>query len=246
MDTRIRLDNELVVRGICGSRTEAKETIERGNVLVNGVMCLKSSRKVLKSAKIEVSKKKPFVSRAGEKLQGVLLDIFETDDKVRNTVSGASVLDVGSSTGGFTDCMLLYGAKLVDCVDVGTNQLHETLRNNGKVMVFENQDIRSFQKNRRYDFVLADLSFIPLESVAKDLIRLGEKGTRYIILIKPQFEVGRGNTKKGIVKDKKRIVDAVAKVRDIFEESGLHTTEIFQSHLLGGDGNQEYFLYGSL
>jgi 23S rRNA (cytidine1920-2'-O)/16S rRNA (cytidine1409-2'-O)-methyltransferase len=246
MDTRIRLDNELVARDLCESRTEAKEIIERGYVSVEGAVCLKPAQKVSKQTNIDVFKKKPFVSRGGEKLQGALLDIFCTEEKACDAIHGANVLDVGSSTGGFTDCMFAYGAEHVDCVDVGTNQLHKSLRNNKNITVFENQDIRTFQKDKHYDFIVADLSFIPLENIAKDLLSFGKRGTQFFILIKPQFEVGRGKTKKGIVKDEKLVTGVIARVRGIFESLGLRDTSVVQSHIVGGEGNQEYFLFGTL
>lgn len=242
----MRLDQELMKRGLCESRTEAQELIASGVVTVSGVVCFKQTRQVIETDEIIVSSRRRFVSRGGEKLEGVLLDVYENEETIRKNISGKTALDIGSSTGGFTDCLIQNGITHVDAVDVGTAQLHEKVRNDSKVSVFENTDIRNFSTENVYNIIVADLSFIPLTHVFEDVIRFGKSGTSYFLLIKPQFEVGRGNTKKGIVKD----ISLVETIREQYIElatnSGLTDVKIYESRIQGGDGNQEYFLYGIL
>lgn len=242
----MRLDQELVKRGLCESRTEAQELIYEGSVFVDNLVCLKQIKKVNDDNKIEVTSRRQFVSRGGNKLQGVLRDIFSNDEEVGSFCGAKIALDVGSSTGGFTDCLLSYGVGHVDAVDVGTSQLHERVRFNSKVSVFENTDIRKFYSKKHYEIIVADLSFISLGSIFNDLIKFGSNGTNYFLLIKPQFEVGRGNTKKGIVKDQNLVNDALFKYENLAKESGLINVKILPCVISGGDGNQEYFLCGEL
>jgi 23S rRNA (cytidine1920-2'-O)/16S rRNA (cytidine1409-2'-O)-methyltransferase len=247
MDTRVRLDTTLVERGLCTSRTEAQECIKQGAVLVGGVVCYKPAQKVDKETSISVTSKRSFVSRGGEKLRGCLLDVYLGEKEAKEAIFGAVVLDVGSSTGGFTDYVLQCGAAHVDCVDVGTNQLHGTLRNDTRVSIFENQDIRTFETTKQYDIIVVDVSFISLKDIVSALVAVGTKRkTKYFVLIKPQFEVGRGNTKKGIVKDEALVKEILEIIIDVFVLHGLHEVKVMPSHLQGGDGNQEYFLYGTL
>ena len=253
-NNKIRLDQALVMRGLCASRTEAQELIQDGNVLMNGNVCTKQTSPVKESDKLLVMAKRKYVSRGGEKLRGVLNDVFGDDESVRVATFGRHALDIGSSTGGFTDCLLQFGIEHVDAVDVGTQQLHQSLCDNSKVFLFENTDIRNFNschscagRNTGYDFIVADLSFISIETVLKDLIRLGTKNiTKYFILIKPQFEVGKGNTKKGIVKNEELVQEVLKKIKNECESFGMIEIKIFLCHLKGGDGNQEYFLFGKL
>ncbi len=242
----MRLDQELVSRKLCESRTEAQELISSELVFVNGVVCTKQTRQVKDGDIINVTSRRLFVSRGGEKLQGILRDIYGDDVSVKKSCEGKFVLDIGSSTGGFTDCLLSYGVKHVDAVDVGTLQLHEKLRADTRVSLYENTDIRNFETNNKYDIIVADLSFIPLSHVIDDVVRLSSKGTELFLLIKPQFEVGKGNTKKGIVKDISLVENVLNQYKEIVQEKGVTGIKIYPSHIEGGDGNQEYFLYGVL
>lgn len=242
----MRLDQELVNRKLCDSRTEAQELIALGAVFVDGFVCLKQIRKVVDTTVIEVTKRREFVSRGGEKLRGALNHLYKDNDTIRQFCANTRVLDIGSSTGGFTDCLLSYGASHVDAIDVGTAQLHPTIKNNPKVTSYENTDIRTFTATSSYDIIVADLSFIPLEHVFNSIVALGSKGTTFFLLIKPQFEVGKGNTKKGIVKEEGLVIDILTKYRTLAEEKGMKDVETFTSNIKGGDGNQEYFLYGVL
>ncbi len=240
----MRLDQELVQRGLCESRTEAQELIAQGKVIVDGIISTKQTKQVTSGNEIVLTAQRKFVSRGGEKLEGVFTQVYGNEEFIRANIANKEALDIGSSTGGFTDCLLLYGVGHVDAVDVGTEQLHASLRSNSRVSLFENTDIRSFSKDKKYDVIVADLSFIPLTHVFTDAITFGAQGALYFFLIKPQFEVGRGNTKKGIVKDETLVQELLAKYATLAEESGLVDIAVYPCVIQGGDGNQEYFLYG--
>lgn len=240
----MRLDQELVRRGSCDSRTEAQELIELGFVIVNGSISRKRIQQVKETDIIDVTRRRLFVSRGGEKLRGILSDVYGSEEAIRSHLTGTLAIDIGSSTGGFTDCLLSSGVAHIDAVDVGTEQLHTKLRDDARVRSFENTDIRTFKAEESYDIVVADLSFISLESVLDTIISLGRSGTEFFLLIKPQFEVGRGNTKKGIVKDEGLVVETLRKYEVLAKMKGMHTVMLFPCHLQGGDGNQEFFLYG--
>ncbi|MCF7843908.1 TlyA family RNA methyltransferase [Candidatus Gracilibacteria bacterium] len=249
----MRLDQELVVRKLCESRTEAQELISSGVVFVNSIVCTKQTRQVNDTDDIMVTSRRQFVSRGGDKLQGVLRDVYREDHIIKVNLLGKDALDVGSSTGGFTDCLLSYGINSVDAVDVGTLQLHEKLRNDSRVTLYENTDIRNFQQPRqdlhtqtKYDIIVADLSFIKLSNVIDDIVRLSSEGAQCFLLIKPQFEVGKGNTKKGIVKDESIVKEVLNFYTKIANEKGLKSIKVYPCHIQGGEGNQEYFLYGIL
>jgi 23S rRNA (cytidine1920-2'-O)/16S rRNA (cytidine1409-2'-O)-methyltransferase len=245
MGKGIRLDLAIVERKLCESRTEAQELIKKGVVFVDGICAIKATKQVTEANIIDVRGKREFVSRGGDKLTGILEDVHHSQEKIEHAVRGMYALDVGSSTGGFTDCLLKCGAKHVDAVDVGTSQLHPSLRNDTRVSVHENQDIRTFNPTHVYDIIVTDVSFIPLSDILETLVALGTEGrTKYYLLVKPQFEVGKGNTKKGIVKDETLIQKVLAISKDKAITLGLKNTHIFPCHIQGGDGNQEYFLYG--
>lgn len=239
----MRLDQELVKRGLSESRTEAQELIGTEKVLVNGEITKKQTRQVGDTDELLVIGRRSFVSRGGNKLRGIFQDIYGEEDSIKKNIEGKCALDVGSSTGGFTDCLLLYGIAHVDAVDVGKEQLHEKLRGFERVSLFESTDIRKFTTDTNYDIVVADLSFISLESVFDVLLGFGKEGTQYFLLIKPQFEVGKGNTKKGIVKDMTLVGELLKKYEIIAKLHGLNSVQLYPCHLQGGDGNQEYFLY---
>jgi 23S rRNA (cytidine1920-2'-O)/16S rRNA (cytidine1409-2'-O)-methyltransferase len=239
----MRLDQALVKRGFCESRQEAQECIDQGFVLVDTVITTKKTRQVNEDAAIEVTRKRTFVSRGGDKLEGILRDVYKDKETIQKNLEGRTAIDVGSSTGGFTDCLLSYGVTSVTAVDVGTAQLHAKLRKNSKVTLFENTDIRNFKPIDTFNIIVVDLSFISLTKVIDILISLGTDGTDYFLLIKPQFEVGFGNTKKGIVKDKALIEDVVAMYSTVCKEKGLYEVKLFPCAITGGDGNQEYFIH---
>jgi 23S rRNA (cytidine1920-2'-O)/16S rRNA (cytidine1409-2'-O)-methyltransferase len=194
---------------------------------------------------IEVTETRRFVYRGGEKLLGVLMDVYQTEERIRDVFEGKTAIDIGSSTGGFTDCLLTYGIAHVTAVDVGTLQLHESLRNDSHISLYENTDIRTFESETKYDVIVADLSFISLVSVLPNVINFGKEGTVCFLLVKPQFEVGKGNTKKGIVTDTELRHKVTEELTHALRAQGLKDVEVYPCKVRGGDGNQEYFLYGS-
>jgi 23S rRNA (cytidine1920-2'-O)/16S rRNA (cytidine1409-2'-O)-methyltransferase len=129
-------------------------------------------------------------------------------------------------------------------VDVGTAQIHDKIKNDMKVSVFENTDIRNFDTKNTYDIIVCDASFINLSMILDNIIAFGSQGCHYFLLIKPQFEVGKGNTKKGIVKDVELVQEILASYVESAQSRGLQNSAVYPSHLPGGCGNQEYFLYG--
>ena len=239
----MRLDQAIVIRGLCETRTEAQELIASGGVLLNNKPCLKQTTQIEHSDHIVVTQRRKFVSRGGSKLEGALLEVYKTEHATRDALDQKNALDVGSSTGGFTDCLLTYGVMSVTAVDVGTSQLHSSLHNNPKIQIFENTDIRNFNTDTRFDIIVADLSFIPLEKVFDILVSFGTSLAEYFLLIKPQFEVGKGGTKKGIVKNQLLVDEIIIKYKDMCEKQGFTVVTIFPCIISGGDGNQEYFLY---
>ncbi len=237
----MRLDLELVRRKLCESRQEAQECIEQGFVLLDGKKILKSTRQVTPNSDINVVQTRKFVSRGGDKLEGAILKIYP--HAAKNLFRDKSALDIGSSTGGFTDCLLLYEASHVTAVDVGTSQLHTSLRNDLRITLFENIDIRDFKGEGAFDVIVADVSFISLEKILHTIINFGHQDSEFFLLIKPQFEVGFGNTKKGVVKDLNLVDKVLLKYDSLLHEHGCRDIQIFPSTLKGGDGNQEYFVY---
>jgi 23S rRNA (cytidine1920-2'-O)/16S rRNA (cytidine1409-2'-O)-methyltransferase len=239
----MRLDQLLVHKNLSDSRTEAQELIASGYVLVNGAVTTKQIKQVSEEDSIEVTRRRKFVSRGGNKLEGALNHIYGNDASIAQFLVHKSAVDVGSSTGGFSDCLLQYGIRHITAVDVGTEQFHHRLRSDERITLFENTDIRTFTTTRLFDVVVADLSFITLEKVLPTLVLLGNSDAVYFLLIKPQFEVGKGNTKKGIVKDAELLNAVLAKYETSAQNLGLQDVTIFPCIIAGGDGNQEYFLY---
>lgn len=215
------------------SREKASVLIKKGKVFVNTMNILKPSYIVGDSDEVILEETPLFVSRAGEKLFGFLKDW---------DLRGQKILDVGSSTGGFTQVVLLLGASEVHCVDVGSNQLDESLRADSRVLVFEQCDIRDFQKQGDYDLLVCDLSFISIEKIFSYLKPHSKK---MILLFKPQFEVGRGvkRNKKGVVVDNAQIQKALQNFRSYLVEQNCKILEEQKSIIKGKAGNEEYFFY---
>ncbi|PZQ05349.1 MAG: TlyA family rRNA (cytidine-2'-O)-methyltransferase [Aliarcobacter butzleri] len=221
------------------SRNKATELIKSNKVKCNGEIITKPSFNVLDFHKIELLEDDFYVSRAAYKLKFFLQELKNFDLKDKNA------LDIGSSTGGFTQILLENEIKKVTCVDVGTNQLHERIKYNDKINFFENTDIRNFESDEIFDIVTCDVSFISILNIIDAINTLASKDI--IILFKPQFEVGSNvkRDKKGIVKDN----NAIQKARDNF----LNKTNILNwtlkysniSKLQGKDGNVEEFFYFS-
>ncbi len=221
------------------SRNKATELIKSNKVKCDGEIITKPSFNVLDFHKIELLEDDFYVSRAAYKLKFFLQELKNFDLKDKNA------LDIGSSTGGFTQILLENEIKKVTCVDVGTNQLHERIKYNDKINFFENTDIRNFESDEIFDIVTCDVSFISILNIIDPINTLASKDI--IILFKPQFEVGTNvkRDKKGIVKDN----NAIQKARDNF----LNKTNILNwtlkysniSKLQGKDGNVEEFFYFS-
>ncbi len=230
----MRLDQYLVTNNGL-SRSRAQLLIDDGAVSVNGIITTKASKIVMDGDTVIVEDTILYVSRAGLKLESAL-DIFNINP------SGKTCLDIGSSTGGFTDCLLQRNAAHVDAVDVGTDQLVEKLRNDSRVSVYEKTDIRVFKNDQTYDLVVCDASFISLTKIIPELPRFSKTGTEIILLIKPQFEVGKdGLGKGGIVNNDMRVVEAITDVVTCAQQHGLRLVdEIKICPIRGGDGNQEY------
>jgi 23S rRNA (cytidine1920-2'-O)/16S rRNA (cytidine1409-2'-O)-methyltransferase len=231
-----RLDIYLAESGLADTRSKAQQLIKSGYVVVNHKVCKKSALLIDDNDKIEI-KDSPFVyvSRAGVKLKHAI-DVFgiDLDNKI--------CLDVGASTGGFSDCMLKEGARLVYAVDVGSNQLHESLKKNPKIFSFENTDIRRFEQDILCDFIAIDVSFISLKHVLPYAKRFLKDNGVMVALIKPQFEVGAGCVKKGIVRDKSRIKSVLEDIQQYCIEIGLKPENIIESPIKGKEGNVEYLI----
>jgi 23S rRNA (cytidine1920-2'-O)/16S rRNA (cytidine1409-2'-O)-methyltransferase len=239
--TRERIDILLVERGLARSRTAAVVLIERGNVRVNGAFIDKASRTVLIDAKIEVTEPLAFVSRAGEKLEHALA-------KWSIRVDGLVVADIGSSTGGFTDCLLKREAKKVYAIDVGSNQLDESLRKDPRVVSIEQTDVRNIKLPELVDLVTIDVSFISLIHIletAKNLIKNdSDTDTTIIALVKPQFEVGPGQVDdRGVVTDEAKRKETLEKVKSFARKIGLSVQAETTSPITGNAGNIEYLLW---
>ncbi len=235
-----RLDILLVSRGMTNSRERAKALIMEGNVLVDGVPVTKAGSAVDQEARIELRGDIPYVSRGGLKLEAAL-DHFGVE------LRGVIAMDVGSSTGGFTDCMLKRGAKKVYCIDVGYGQLSWSLRSDARVILFERTNIRYLEKERipeTVDFATIDVSFISLKKVIPKVMEFISERGEILALVKPQFEVGKNEVGKGgIVRDEGKRMATVTMVEEFATEMGLRSMGTFLSPVPGQKGNREYFLY---
>jgi 23S rRNA (cytidine1920-2'-O)/16S rRNA (cytidine1409-2'-O)-methyltransferase len=238
MISRQRADRLLVERGLFESRARAQASIAAGLVTADGRRVGKASDRIAASAMLEATPAHPWVSRGGVKLAAAL-DAFGFDPR-------ASVcLDVGASTGGFTEVLLARGAARVYAVDVGKDQLHASLRTRPEVVSLEATDIRTLDKARfpeAVDFVVIDVSFISLKLVLPTTLALARAPARLVALIKPQFEAGRAHLKKGIVRDpeiRRAVCDDIASLIASLE---WNVSGIIPSPVLGGDGNAEFLL----
>jgi 23S rRNA (cytidine1920-2'-O)/16S rRNA (cytidine1409-2'-O)-methyltransferase len=233
--TKQRLDIELTKRGLTTSRSQSESWVKLGKVTVDGKVITKPGHFVREDSDIKLSAKEQYVSRAGLKLASVA-EVLGMDfrDKV--------VLDVGSSTGGFTDYALKHGAKKVYAVDVGTDQLHPSLKGHPKIRLHEKTDIRDFYiKNETPDIIVIDVSFISLREILPHLVNyLSDQRTQVAAMVKPQFEAGKDQTNKGIIKN-----DAIR--RQILRDFEMWAKQYFvikdkrDSDVAGAKGNQERF-----
>lgn len=239
-----RIDLLLVERGLAPSRERAQALILSGNVLIGDVPITKSGQSVAEDAEIRVrGADHPYVSRGGVKLSAAL-DTFAV------TVEGRVGLDIGASTGGFTEVLLLRGASHVHAVDVGHNQMAWKLRNDPRVRVLEKVNARSLPFEtigERVGVIVVDVSFISLEKILPALCAFADEDTDWITLIKPQFEVGREQVGKGgIVVSEQARLDCVERVTEFGKTLGLARLGLIQSPIAGTDGNQEFLAHWRL
>jgi len=234
----MRLDLYLVNNFDLQSRNKASELIKSNKIKIDGTIITKPSFNVENEHQIEILEDELYVSRAAYKLKYFL-------DEIKLNLKDKNTLDIGSSTGGFTQILLENEVKKVTCVDVGTNQLHDKVKENPRIDFFENTDIRDFQSNEIFHMVTCDVSFISIHNIIDTIDKLASSDV--IILFKPQFEVGNNvkRNKKGVVTDKK----AIARARDLFINKTtqlnwkiIHSNE---SKLQGKDGNEEELFYFS-
>ena len=268
-----RLDVILVERGLAESRTRAQAVVLEGKVRVNGQVETKASRQVDMDAEVEVEKPPRFVSRGGEKLEGAFTlwgeesltsdvqrltfapkdgaqtsNVKPQTSNIKLSVQGRVCLDVGSSTGGFTDCLLQHGAKMVMAVDVGTNQLVYKLRADPRVWVKENYNarfMRAADLPEVPEIAVTDVSFISLKLILPPIVEVLAPGGLIVALIKPQFEVGKGKAPGGLVRDEAlRLAARDEIVRFATDELKLELLGLAESPIRGKEmGNIEYLSY---
>ena len=233
-----RLDVVLTEKGLYNSREKSKQAIEMGRVKVNGVLANKASMMIDENASFETLPFE-FVSRGGFKLQKALEEFeISLKDKV--------VLDIGASTGGFSDVCLQNGAKKVYCVDTGEGQLAEKIKNDKKVTNFEKTNYLTFDRQNFADanFVVIDVSFVSLTKLVEKLASDFD-AVEIVALIKPQFECGveYARKHKGIVKDKKMHENIIKNIKKLYENYGFICQNLTESPIKGGDGNTEFLIY---
>ena len=237
---RLRLDAWLVKQGIASDAAHAKTLIDQGLILVNGSIALTDNRMIANSDSVLLSTPARFVSRGGEKLEAALL-AFGIDLRDKR------VLDVGASTGGFTDCVLQRGASEVTSLDVGKSQLHDRLVRDPRVKVLDTTNARSMTIALVGDFdvVVADLSFISLRQVATALCAVLRPHGDMILLVKPQFEAEKSEVDKGagVIRDVEIHQRTILQVTQAFESLGLKQSGLIESPLRGADGNTEFLLH---
>lgn len=236
---KVRLDRLLVDRGLVESREKAQALIMAGEVLLNGQKASKPGQSVTEEAAVEVLARPPYVGRGGFKLAAALRQ-FAID------VTGRVCLDIGSSTGGFTDALLQAGAARVHAVDVGAGQLAWSLRTDPRVIVHEGINARELEFSDIGELVAlitCDVSFISVTLILPAAVRLLQPEGRMVILIKPQFEVGKGQVGKGgIVREPLLHQAACQRVETAVRQFGFETN-IMESPILGAEGNKEFLLY---
>jgi 23S rRNA (cytidine1920-2'-O)/16S rRNA (cytidine1409-2'-O)-methyltransferase len=235
---RKRADVLLVERGVFESRARAQAAIEAGLVTANDKTVLKASEGIAVDAALQAQPAHPFVSRGGVKLTGALERYpLEIEDHV--------CLDVGASTGGFTEVLLANGAALVFSIDVGRGQLHPSLHGHPRIVSMEETDIRGFEGKRlpqRPDIVVIDVSFISLKAVLPVALSLAAAPMHLLALIKPQFEAPRKYSKRGIIRDAFVHQEVCDDITAFAASLGCTGIEVFPSSISGGDGNIEFFI----
>ena len=235
----MRLDIYLTENNHTESRTKAKSLIEASLVMVNGKIISKSSFEINEDDEVKIiGNNNPYVSRGGLKLEAAINNFnLDFKDKV--------VLDIGASTGGFTDCALQHGAKLVYAVDVGSDQLHPSLKNNPKVVSMEKTNVKDLTSlPSPIDFVVMDVSFVSIEYLLPYIYKfVMEASDGFVMLIKPQFELGHQKLKNGVVRDSKTHLRVIENVKAELNKYNLGIYNLIPSPILGGDGNKEFLAY---
>lgn len=236
-----RLDKVLMERGLVTSRTRGEELIKNGDVLVNGIAIDKPGKRIAVDSTISlINEELPWVSRGALKLLKAL-------DHWNISVEGLSFMDIGASTGGFTEVLLSRGAEHVTCIDVGHGQLHERLTANPKITNFEKTHVRELTAHHfpiLQDGAVVDVSFISLEKVLPFIQAFLKEGASVVALIKPQFELERKLLNKhGIVRSSLSYPQVLENVKRYAADSHLITQEIIESPIFGGDGNREFLIF---
>lgn len=231
----MRLDQYLVDKGIFESRNKAKVAIQDSLIRVNGKIVIKSSFEVKEDDDIKVvGEVCPYVSRGGYKLEKAIKSFYlDFHDKV--------IVDIGASTGGFTDCALQNGAKKVYSIDVGKDQLADKLRGDSRVISLEETNIKDIPYfPEEIDFFVMDVSFVSIEYLMKDINKFITDKNKLVCLIKPQFEVGKVHLKNGIVKDRTTHINVIENIIIDLAQYGLGISKLIPSPILGGSGNKEF------
>jgi 23S rRNA (cytidine1920-2'-O)/16S rRNA (cytidine1409-2'-O)-methyltransferase len=235
---RKRADVLLVERGLFESRARARAAIEAGLVIADDKPVTKPSDTIAADAVLQAQPAHPFVSRGGVKLSGAL-EQYPID------IEGHVCLDVGASTGGFTEVLLANGAAIVFAIDVGRDQLHPSLRGHSRIVSMEETDIRDFEGKRlpaRPDVVVIDVSFISLKAVLPVALSLAAAPMHLLALIKPQFEAARKHSKRGIIRNAMVHQEICDDITAFAASLGCTDIKVFPSPITGGDGNIEFFL----
>jgi 23S rRNA (cytidine1920-2'-O)/16S rRNA (cytidine1409-2'-O)-methyltransferase len=238
MPPRQRADVLLVERGLFESRARAQAAIAAGLVTADDVVVTKPSAEIATDAVLRATPPHPWVSRGGVKLDDAL-------DRAGIPVQGRIAIDVGASTGGFSEVLLTRGARLVYAIEVGHGQLHPRLRGRADLVLFEHTDIRSLDPARlaeKPDMVVIDVSFISLKLVLPAALNLATSHAQVVALIKPQFEASPRNVKKGIVRDPAVHTAACDEIAACVRSLGCTVIATFPSAITGGDGNREFFI----
>jgi len=241
-NNKMRLDAFLVLKEKIPSRARAQKLIEEGKVSVNGKVVTKSAQKISDTDVVILTGSDiPSVSRGALKLLAAF-------DEWNIDVKGKVCLDIGASTGGFTEVLLERGAKKVFALDVGHGQLHEKIQKDERVVSMEGMNIRDISDkdfDEQIEFVVIDVSFISLEKVLPHVFQLLSESGSFVALVKPQFEVGKENIKKGIVVDEKLRLFALEKIVELVKAAGFKHVKTIDSPIEGGDGNREFLIFAS-
>ncbi len=231
----MRLDVYLVNNNLFDSREKAAFAIKAGGVSVDDKIILKPSFDITTQVVKVIEEVNPFVSRGGFKLDHAI-KFFNLD------FNNKSVLDIGASTGGFSDVSLQNGANRVVAVDVGSNQLHDKIRKNPKVISLENLNILDYETDESFDYLVMDVSFVSIKSIIPNLMKFLNDDNYLICLIKPQYELGKVKIKNGVVKDKKIHLQVINEVIAFIKELNLNVLNFTASPITGKMGNKEYLI----